>query len=100
MGLPKLTTKRANEKLNQNNRPIKCIGVINGYQNKTTWQCQICKQTWNSSPHVVLACKHGCPHCQIMDSKNIDKRLKFTNIKRLDDVFQIKDKSKFECLKC
>lgn len=101
MGLPKLTIDRANEKLNQNSRPIKCVGPINGYQNKTKWQCKICTQTWDSSPHVVLTCKHGCPHCQTMNSENVDKRLALSShIKRIDEIYQIKEKSRFECLKC
>ncbi len=53
MALPKLTTQRANEKLTQANRSIKCIGSINGYTHKTNWHCEVCNHNWSSTPHVL-----------------------------------------------
>ncbi len=98
MGLPKLTTTRANEKLND--RPIKCLGLINGYITRSRWRCLICLYKWESTPHVVLTHKHGCPKCKKYSNEKLDKQLEGRNIRRCENVTKARKKIKFLCTKC
>ncbi len=96
----RLTLERANNKLQE--RPIICLGPIDGYETKSQWKCLNCSHIWNSRPHTVIIRKCGCPACNKparVTNEILDSRLPSTII-RCEDIKGNQIRIQFKCVIC
>lgn len=89
-----------NERLKENKKSFSLLGCWKGYKNKTLWECNNCQQTWESTPHTVIMCKHGCPHCNKITNETVDLRLSPLKIRRLTPFTKVNDPMLFKCEVC
>lgn len=87
-------------------RKIELIGEFNGMDNHSMFKCKqtSCGYIWFAGLAGVVGNTHkngGCPKCAgnlKLNNEIVDERLKFRNIKRLDNYKNNRMKIKFKCL--
>jgi very-short-patch-repair endonuclease len=100
----RLTNDLADQKIK--GRKIKRVGDINGCHTKTEFECLIqdCKNIWLANPSDIFS-GSGCPKCYLkskfgikLTNELIDEKLKYRDIKRIDDSLGARKNIKFQCL--
>lgn len=87
------------------NRNIERLDNIINAREKIRWKCKInsCLCIWRTTPDSIFNGGTGCPSCAgILTLTNdiVDKKLKFTSIKRIGNYINIDRPIEWLCLKC
>jgi hypothetical protein len=104
-GKLQLTNKDIDNKLLEQNRPIRRIGDYKNNHSELYFECLIdgCSHLWSARSKDVLYKLSGCPKCANkipFTNKVVNDRLSIKCMKLIDNYVDVETIVNFECLKC